>query len=92
MPVRSVKAVNERHPRATIVMAARERHAHAEAAIDAIVAHTAPPYGFVYLDVQSPDALRERLARRRDEWGLEVMRFDEPMVGGALAALRQGGA
>ena len=65
--------------RATIVMTARERHSLAEAAIEAIVARTAAPYRFVYLDVQSPDPLREKLSRRGGEWGLEVVRFDEPL-------------
>jgi GT2 family glycosyltransferase len=66
-------------PRATIVMAARERHALAESAIDSIVSATKRPYRFIYLDVQSPDWLREILARRSAEWGLEVIRFDEPL-------------
>ena len=65
--------------RATIVMTARERHALAERAIDSIVGATRRPYRFIYLDVQSPDGLREILARRSAEWGLEVIRFDEPL-------------
>ena len=66
-------------PRATIVMTARERHSLAEAAIDSIVAETARPFRFVYLDVQSPEWLREALARRSVEEALEVVRFDEPL-------------
>jgi len=65
--------------RATIVMTARERHNLAERAIDSIVGATRRPYRFIYLDVQSPDWLRETLARRSAEWGLEVFRFDEPL-------------
>ena len=38
-------------PRATIVMTARERHSLAEAAIESIVADTARPFRFIYLDV-----------------------------------------
>jgi GT2 family glycosyltransferase len=67
------------YPRATIVMTARERHTLAEASIQSIVGATRPPYRFMYLDVQSPDWLRAVLARRAGEWGLEVVRFDEPL-------------
>ena len=49
-------------PRATIVMTARERHSLTEAAIDSIVTDTAPPFRFMYLDVQSPEWLRETFA------------------------------
>src|SRR5258708_32541579 len=66
-------------PRATIVMTARERHALAAASIESIVSGTRRPYRFMYLDVQSPVRLRETLARRSVEWGLEVVRFDEPL-------------
>lgn len=74
--------MNTRHghnPRVTIVMTARERHSLAEAAIASVIAETPRPYRFIYLDVQSPDWLREILARRASEWGLEVVRIDEPM-------------
>jgi GT2 family glycosyltransferase len=67
------------HPRATIVMTARERHAFAETSIESIVQGTGRPYRFIYLDVQSPDWLRKTFARRASEWGLEVVRFDEPL-------------
>ena len=60
-------------------MTARERHALAEASIESIVRATDRPYRFIYLDVQSPDWLRETLAHRADDWGLEVVRFDEPL-------------
>jgi len=60
-------------------MTARERHSLAEAAIDSIVADTARPFRFMYLDVQSPDWLRESFARHSAEWGLEVVRFDLPL-------------
>ncbi len=60
-------------------MTARERHSLAEAAIDSIVTDTAPPFRFMYLDVQSPEWLRETFAQRSAEWGLEVVRFDEPL-------------
>ena len=66
-------------PRATIVMTARERHSLAETAIESVVADTVPPYRFMYLDVESPGWLRATLAQRADEWGLEVVRFDEPL-------------
>ena len=66
-------------PRVTIVMTARERHSLAEAAIESVIAETPRPYRFLYLDVQSPDWLREILACRASEWGLEVVRIDEPM-------------
>jgi GT2 family glycosyltransferase len=60
-------------------MTARERHALAEASIESIVRATERPYRFIYLDVQSPDWLRRTLARRASDWGLEVVRFDEPL-------------
>jgi GT2 family glycosyltransferase len=67
------------HPRVTIVMTARERHAPTVAAIESIASNTAPPYRFIYLDVQSPDWLRALLKRRSGDWGLEVVRMDEPL-------------
>jgi GT2 family glycosyltransferase len=70
---------DQSRPRVTIVMCARERHALTESAIDSVVAATAPPYRFIYLDVQSPAWLRTTLAGRAVEWGLEVVRFDEPL-------------
>jgi glycosyltransferase involved in cell wall biosynthesis len=60
-------------------MIVRERQALAKSAIESIVAHTARPYRFIYVDVQSPDWLREWLALRADELGLEVVRIDEPL-------------
>ena len=66
-------------PRATIVMTARERHCLTEAAIESIVADTQRPYRLVYLDVQSPQWLRETLSARAAEWELEIVRFDEPL-------------
>jgi len=74
-----VKLETESRPRATIVMAARERHALAEASIESVVGATGRPYRFIYLDVQSPDWLRKTLARRASDWGLEVVRFDEAL-------------
>lgn len=71
--------MTEPRPRATIVMTARERHSLAQAAIDAVLAGTTPPYRFVYLDVQSPAELREALAARARRGELEVVRFDEPL-------------
>ena len=50
--------------RATLVMTARERHSLAETAIDSVLRATRPPYRFIYLDVQSPAWLRERLTER----------------------------
>ena len=74
-----MKTPTKSHPRVTIVMSARERHALAETAIESIVSETNRPYRFIYLDVQSPDWLRESFALRSTEWGLEVVRFDEPL-------------
>ena len=60
-------------------MSARERHSLAEAAIDGVVAATARPFRFMYLDVQSPAWLRAIFAQRSADWGLDVVRFDEPL-------------
>ena len=57
-------------------MTARERYALTLGAIDSIVRNTPVPYRFVYLDIQSPDWLREQLRNRPE---LEVIRFDEPL-------------
>jgi len=64
------------HPRVTIVMTARERYALTLATIDSIVCNTSIPYRFIYLDIQSPDWLREQLKNRPE---LEVVRFDKPI-------------
>jgi GT2 family glycosyltransferase len=74
-----MKIESSRDARATLVMAARERHALTERSIESIVRVTRRPYRFVYLDVQSPEWLREILTRRSGEWGLDVFRFDEPL-------------
>jgi GT2 family glycosyltransferase len=66
-------------PRVTIVMTVRERHAPTIAAIESIASNTAPPYRFIYLDVQSPEWLRALLRSRSEDCGLEVIRFDEPL-------------
>jgi hypothetical protein len=63
-------------PRATIVMTARERYDLTEPAIQSIIDNTARPYRLVYADGQSPAWLRELLARRAGEWGLEVVEVD----------------
>ncbi len=60
-------------------MTARERHALAEAAIESVVADTARPFRFIYVDIESPDWLRAALAERAEEWGVEVIRIDEPL-------------
>jgi glycosyltransferase involved in cell wall biosynthesis len=60
-------------------MTARERHALTEAAIDSVVADAARPFRFIYVDIESPDWLRVALAERAEEWGLEVIRIDEPL-------------
>ncbi len=65
-------------PRVTIVMTARERHSLTEAAIDSVAADTSMPYRFVYVDIQSPEWLRESLADRTTE-RFEVIRIDEPL-------------
>ncbi len=71
--------MSDRDPRVTIIMTARERHSLTEAAIDAVIAGTGSPYRFLYLDAQSPDWLREKLAGRAAEGGLQVVRFDAPL-------------
>ncbi len=66
-------------PRATLVMTARERHSLAEAAIDSVLRATRPPIRLLYLDVQTPPRLRERLAARAAAGQIEIVRFDEPL-------------
>jgi glycosyltransferase involved in cell wall biosynthesis len=65
--------------RVTVVMTARERHALSLRAIDSVRANTAPPYRFLYLDVQSPAALRAELRSRADAGQLELRSYDEPL-------------
>ncbi|MCE9633425.1 MAG: glycosyltransferase [Methylophilales bacterium] len=66
-------------PRVTILMIARERHALTEAAIECVVANTSMPYRFIYTDGQTPEWLWQRLEQRSAEWGLELVRHDEPL-------------
>jgi hypothetical protein len=70
---------SDSHPRATLVMTARERHSLAEAAIDSVIAETRGAYRFIYVDVDSPAWLREVLAARESERRLEVVTFDEAL-------------
>jgi GT2 family glycosyltransferase len=74
-----MKPQHKNRPRVTVVITERERHSLAEATIESIVSNTAPPYRLIYLDSCSPDWLRARLALRSGEWGLKVIRFDEPL-------------
>lgn len=66
-------------PRVTVVVTCRERHRLTEAALDTIVRNTRMPIRLIFADVCSPDWLRERIAARAGEWGLETVRFDEPL-------------
>jgi len=66
-------------PRVTILMIARERHALTEAAIECVVANTPKPYRLIYTDGQTPEWLWQRLEQRSAEWGLELVRHDEPL-------------
>src|SRR5215831_19644541 len=68
-----------RMARATIVMTARERHSLAATALESIVQHTARPYRLMYVDCASPEWLRDMLDARAAEWGLDVVRFDQPL-------------
>lgn len=65
--------------RVTVVMTARERHALSLRAIDSVRANTVPPFRFLYLDVQSPAALRAELRSRADAGQLELRSYDEPL-------------
>jgi GT2 family glycosyltransferase len=69
-------------PRSTcvsIVMTARERHALTLRAIESVLAETAPPFRFIYLDVQSPPALRAELQALAASGRIELRSFDQPM-------------
>jgi hypothetical protein len=66
-------------PRATLVMTARERHSPTVDAIESIVANTTVPYRFLYADSGAPEWLRDILARRSEEWNLEILRFDDDL-------------
>ena len=50
-------------PRISIVMTARERHGLSLRSIDSIFANTSLPFRLIYLDVQSPPALRASRGR-----------------------------
>src|SRR5689334_4282537 len=65
-------------PRVTIVVSPRERFSLAPVALEALVDRTLKPYRLIYLDLGAPAWLRDELASRAAEWGLEVRRFDEP--------------
>jgi hypothetical protein len=65
-------------------MIARERHALTEAALECIVRNTTEPYRLIYTDGQTPDWLWQRLEQRAPEWGLELVRHNEPMWPQAL--------
>lgn len=65
--------------RVSIVMTARERHSLTEAAIESVLSETARPFRFIYLDVNSPEWLRDVFAARAQEWDIEVVRIDEPL-------------
>ena len=66
-------------PIVTVVITCRERHGLTEGVIAAIVRSIRMPARLLYLDVCTPEWLRARIAARAAEWGLEVIRFDEPL-------------
>jgi hypothetical protein len=63
----------------TVVITCRERHGLTEGVIDAVVRTIRMPARLLYLDVCTPEWLRARIAARAAEWGLEVIRIDEPL-------------
>ncbi|HRG16243.1 MAG TPA: glycosyltransferase [Pseudomonadota bacterium] len=65
--------------RVTLVMTARERHALSLRAIDSVLTNTTVPFRFLYLDVQSPAALRAELQARAAAGQFELRSFDEPL-------------
>lgn len=75
----TMNAVSSAHPRVTILMTVRERHALTEQALESIVSNTFQPYRLIFADVMCPAWLRERLAEKSVEWNLEVIRFEEPL-------------
>jgi GT2 family glycosyltransferase len=66
-------------PIVTVVIACRERHSLTEDVIDALVRTIRMPARLLYLDVCTPEWLRARINARAAEWGLEVIRFDDPL-------------
>lgn len=62
-----------------VIMTARERHALSLRAIDSVLANTARPYRFIYIDVQSPAPLRAELQARSLAGEFELVAFDEPL-------------
>src|SRR5688572_10481203 len=69
----------EASPTVTIVMSARERHGMTLRAIHSVLERTAPGFRFIYLDVQSPPALRAELAKLAARGQLELRQYDEPL-------------
>ena len=65
--------------RVTLVMTARERHALTLRVIDSVRANTPLPHHFIYLDVQSPPALRAALQARAADGQFELRSFDQPL-------------
>lgn len=66
-------------PRISIVMTARERHGLSLRSIDSIFANTSLPFRLIYLDVQSPPALRAALRAMADDGRIELHSYDEPL-------------
>src|SRR6186713_1544363 len=72
-------ATSASDPIVTVVISCRERHGLAEGVIEALVRSIRIPARILYLDVCSPAWLRDRIDARAAEWGLEVVRIDEPL-------------
>ena len=66
-------------PIVTVVITCRERHGLTEGMIEALVRSIRMPVRLLYLDVCTPEWLRVRIAARAVDWGLEVIRIDEPL-------------
>ena len=71
---------SESRPCVTVVITCRERFQLTEAAIDSVVRHTRMPMRLLFLDICSPDWLREKIARRANEWGLETVQIGRAHV------------
>jgi Glycosyltransferase like family 2 len=67
-------------PVLTVIVCAREAHAHAEMSLRSVLAETSAPFDLIYLDIASPPSEARAIQAICAEHGFAVVRYDTPIA------------
>jgi hypothetical protein len=67
-------------PVLTVIVCAREAHAHAETSLRSVLAETSLPFDLIYLDIASPQREASAIAATCTERGFPTVRYDAPIA------------